>query len=151
VKIRHVHILSRSRLGFRGIFLLGLACLDLFYGLSFIAPDAATRETAAFEWRDRIMPTQAWGAIWIGAGLILVLNAFLRQDRFGYGLAIAIKLGWAFLCGVSWLTGDVHNGWVAMVIWGVFGWVTISESLRGEPLHVHEVTFIDDDPEGSHG
>lgn len=143
MKIRHIRVLSDTRLGYRGNFLLALACLDVFYGLSFIDPDHQTLSTPAFIWRDRIMPSTAWGAIWISAGLILLVNAFLKQDRIGYGLAIAIKVGWAFISGVSWLTGDVHNGWVSMVIWGVFAWATTSESMRGEPIRTHEVSFID--------
>jgi hypothetical protein len=129
------------------VFLLGLAILDVFYGLSFIAPDQQTLNTAQFLWRDRIMPSPAWGAIWIAAGVALLVNAFMRQDRIGYGIAVSIKLAWAFLSAVSWLTGDVHNGWVSMVIWGTFGWVTISESLRGEPVRTHEVTYMDPENE----
>jgi hypothetical protein len=143
VRIHHIRVISETRLGYRGVFLLGLALLDIFYGLSFMNPDDATLETPAYQWRDRIMPSSAWGAIWIVAGVVLVLNAFMRQDRVGYGVAIAVKLGWSFLSVVSWITGDVHNGWVSAVIWGVFGWVTISESLRGEPLRSHEVTYFD--------
>jgi hypothetical protein len=150
VRLRRIRVLSNTRLGYRGTFLIGLAALDVFYGVSFMNPDSTTKLTPAYVWRDHIMPSPVYGLIWIVAGIIIGINAFMRQDRIGYGLAIAIKMGWAFLALISWISGNVHNGWVSVVIWGVFGYVTISESTRGEPLRTHEVTFIDmeDDTRG---
>ena len=92
MRIRTVKVLSSSRLGYRGAFLLFLALVDLVYGLFLVRPAPEQIRTTQFEWRAHIMPTQAWGSVWITVGVVLLISAFLRQDRIGYALAIALKV-----------------------------------------------------------
>lgn len=145
--IRTYRILSSTRLGYRGAFLLFLAIIDLIYGWFLINPTPEQTKTTQFVWRDHIMPTEAWGVVWLTVAVVLIVSAFLRQDRIGYAAAIGLKVGWAFLAGAAGLTGNVQGAWTTVAIWGGFAGLTIMESGRAEPLHTHEVTIINGDPE----
>lgn len=143
--IRTYRILSSSRLGYRGAFLLFLAAIDVVYGWFLINPTPEQARTTQFVWRDHILPSEAWGAIWLTVAAILVVSALMRQDRVGYAAAIALKVGWAFIAAMSGLTGHTQGSWTAVAIWGGFAGLTIMESGRAEPLHTHEVTIINAD------
>jgi peptidoglycan/LPS O-acetylase OafA/YrhL len=143
--IRTYRVLSSTRLGYRGAFLLFLAIIDVIYGWFLINPTPEQSRTTQFIWRDHIMPTQAWGVIWICVAIILVVSAFMRQDRIGYAAAIALKVGWAFIAAVAGLTGSVQGAWTTVAIWGGFAALTILESGRPEPLHTHDVTIMSKD------
>jgi hypothetical protein len=145
--IRTYRILSSSRLGYRGAFLLFLAAIDLVYGWFLINPTPEQERTTQFIWRDHIMPTQAWGVIWLCVAVVLVSTAFLRQDRIGYAAAVALKVGWSFIAAIAGLTGHVQGAWTTVAIWGGFAALTILESGRPEPLHTHEVTIMGEDNE----
>jgi hypothetical protein len=145
--IRTYRILSSTRLGYRGAFLLFLAAIDVVYGWFLVNPTPEQTRTSQFVWRDHIMPTEAWGVIWLTVAFILAVSAFLKQDRIGYAAAIALKLGWAFIAAVAALSGSVQGGWSSVAIWGGFAGLTIMESGRAEPLHTEEVTIINGDRE----
>lgn len=145
MRIRTVRILSSSRLGYRGAFLLFLALVDLVYGWFLVNPTPEQVRTTQFEWRAHIMPTHAWGAIWLTVAVALLISAFMRQDRIGYALAIALKVGWAFVAAAGGITGHVQGSWTTVTIWGVFAGLTILESGRPEPIRTETVTVLDDD------
>jgi hypothetical protein len=65
--MRTYHILTSTRLGYRGAFLLFLAALDGVYGWFLVNPTSEQERTTQFQWRDHIMPTEAWGVIWLAA------------------------------------------------------------------------------------
>jgi hypothetical protein len=143
--MRTYHILTSTRLGYRGAFLLFLAALDGVYGWFLVNPTSEQERTTQFQWRDHIMPTEAWGVIWLAAAAVLATSAFMRQDRVGYAVGIGLKFGWAFIAVVAGVTGHVQGSWTSVTIWGVFGALTVMESGRAEPLHTQEMTIIDDD------
>lgn len=145
MRIRTYRVLSSSRLGYRGAFLLFLALVDVVYGWFLINPTDESQRTSAYEWRAHIMPPQAWGAIWLTVGVVLLISAFMRQDRIGYALAVALKVGWVFVAAAGGVVGRVEGAWTTVVIWGVFAGLTLLESGRPEPLHTENVTVIDDD------
>lgn len=145
MRIRTLRVISSSRLGYRGAFLLCLAGIDLVYGGILIDPPAESLRTSQYVWRDHIMPTEAWGTIWITVGVALLASAFMRQDRIGYALAIALKIGWAFVSVVGGLSGQVQGAWGSVAIWGGFAAMTILESGRPEPLRTESVTVLDDE------
>lgn len=146
-RIRTVRLLSSSRLGYRGAFLLFLAVIDLIYGWFLINPTPESTHTTQFVWRSHIMPTQAWGAVWVTVGVALLVSAFMRQDRIGYALAIALKIAWAFVAAAAGLSGHVQGSWTTVAIWGGFAALTVLESGRPEPLHTETVTILDDGTE----
>jgi hypothetical protein len=145
VRIRTYRVLSSSRLGYRGAFLLFLAVIDLIYGWFLVHPTPESRNTTQFVWRDHIMAPEAWGTIWIVVGVALLFSAFMRQDRVGYALAVGLKVGWAFVAAAGGLSGHVQGAWTTVAIWGGFAALTVLESGRPEPLQSHEVTILDTD------
>ena len=146
IRSRTLRVVSSSRLGYRGAFLLFLAIIDFIYGWFLAHPTPESRDTSQFVWRDHIMPTQAWGGIWIGVGAALLISAFMRQDRIGYALALALKIGWAFVAVAGGLTGHVQGSWTAVAIWGGFAALTVLESGRPEPIRTETVTEVDAEP-----
>lgn len=147
MRVRTYRVLSSTRVGYRGAFLLFLAVIDLVYGWFLVNPTPESQRTSQFIWRDEIMPTQAWGVIWLMAAVVLALSAFIRQDRVGYGVAIALKLAWAFVAAAAGFTGHVQGAWTTVAIWGGFAALTILESGRPEPLHTENVTVLDAEDE----
>lgn len=125
-------VLSRSRLGLRGAFLLCLAALDVVYGWSLFNPTAETMRGAAYEWRDQFMPSQDWGLLWIAAGVFIASYAWARVDRVGYSVAIGLKFFWATVAYASWLAGDVKQGWNLGTIFLCFGGLALIASLSPE-------------------
>lgn len=103
--------------GRRGRVLLFFGALDVIYGLSLAAPDAATRRAPLFTWLAHIAPMWAWAGIWGGVGVLLLWQAFCQQDRAGYAAAIGLKIGWGLVCLGGWLFGGVDRGYVSAAIW----------------------------------
>jgi hypothetical protein len=66
------------------------------------------------------LPLQAWGCLWIAAGLLAVVCAWLPQGRdwLGFLSLMAIVLPWMLSYLVSWWPMQVFSrGWVAAVVW----------------------------------
>lgn len=145
MKIRTYRILSSTRLGSRGAVLLVLAAIDVLFGAVLVYPPVEQLHSSAYLWRDHIMPTQVWGMIWIAVGVIVGANAFVRQDRVGYGFAIAIKIAWAFLALISAISGAVPGAWASVIVWGLAAVWVIIDSGRSETMHTREVTVLDAD------
>jgi hypothetical protein len=147
MRVRTYRVLSSSRLGYRGAFLLFLSLVDVVYGWFLANPTPEAQRTSAYEWRVHIMPPQAWGSIWLTVGVVLLISAFMRQDRIGYALAVGLKVGWVFVAAAGGVVGHVEGAWANVVIWGVFAGLTLLESGRPEPLHTENVTVIDEEPQ----
>lgn len=109
------------RVGRRGAILLILSVIDFAYGLSLVSPSADSVASSTVMWRQHYAPIWAWGAGWLIVGVILFVSAFLRNDAFGYAAAIGWKIIWSLTTLASWAFGDVDRGWVATIIWAVFG------------------------------
>lgn len=128
------------RIGRRGAILLILAVIDVSYGLSLIGPASETLGLAATRWREHYAPLWVWGLGWLVIAVILIVSAFLRNDRFGYAAAIGWKIAWSATTLASWIIGGVDRGWVSSIIWAVVagmvlviaGWPEPSGVLRAE-------------------
>jgi hypothetical protein len=112
---------GHHHIGRRGAILLILSVIDVAYGLSLVAPSAESVTSSSMVWRQHYAPTWVWGSCWLIVGAVLVVSAFLRNDAFGYAAAIGWKIIWALTTLASWAFGGVDRGWVATIIWGVFG------------------------------
>lgn len=147
MRIRTLRVLSSSRLGYRGAFLFCLSIIDVTYAWFLISPTPEQSANSDYVWRDHIMPSYAWGGIWLAAAGVLMICAFSRQDRIGYAIAIGLKVGWAFVAAAGGLTGNVQGSARSVAIWGGFAMLTVIASGWPEPMHSHEVTVIDEDPD----
>jgi hypothetical protein len=107
------------RIGRRGAILLILAVVDIAVGLSMIGPTSETAGLAATRWREHYAPLWVWGVGWLVIAAILIVSAFLRNDRFGYAAAIGWKIAWSATTLASWIIGGVDRGWVSSIIWAV--------------------------------
>lgn len=68
----------------------------------------------------QLMPLQAWGCLWIAAGLVAIVCAFLPQgvDVPGFVALMLIVLPWMLGYLVSWWPlGVFPRGWLAAVVW----------------------------------
>jgi hypothetical protein len=125
------------RVGFRGTDLLMLAAVDFAYGHTFISPDPGQQVTngylaAAIPFRDHEMSMWAWAFMWWITGAFCLINAFRREDQWGYGMAIALKV--AFVTAI--LYGSAHGmpgASTRAIVWVfVTGWV-VAAARRAEP------------------
>jgi hypothetical protein len=107
------------RIGRRGAILLILAVIDIAYGMSLVGPASETLGLAATIWREHYAPLWVWGVGWLVIAAILIVSAFLRNDRFGYAAAIGWKIAWSLTSLASWIVGGVERGWVSSIVWAV--------------------------------
>lgn len=106
-------------LGRRGAILLSYGTVWSLYGYAQVASPASDQRglTVATQW----LPLTVWGWIWVTAGLLAIVAAFMKQgaDWFGFvGLAL-IVLPWVTSYLATWLLGDFPRGWVAAAVWAV--------------------------------
>jgi hypothetical protein len=126
------------RIGFRGIDLLLLAAVDFAYGLSFVHPSDPGQRivngylAAAIPFDDVALSMWTWAFMWWLTGAFCLVNAFRREDRWGYGMAIALKVGYV----TAILYGNQHgmpNGTTRAIVWiFITGWV-VAAARRAEP------------------
>jgi hypothetical protein len=108
------------RIGRRGSYLLFLALLDVLFGWSlYTEPGILTKVY------NLVLPVEAWGVIWFLVGIACLIQAFARQDRIAFTLAVALKIAWASVTLYSWLTlPTVPREWVSAIIWYAFAGIT---------------------------
>lgn len=99
------------RIGHRGSVLLFLAMLDFLYGYSILADKKLLTHYGL------ILPLDVWAALWIGVGAFLLTGVFTLKDRWHYGVASTLKVGWASAYINVALTGFYPRAWVTSVIW----------------------------------
>jgi hypothetical protein len=102
------------RAGRRGAFLAFLAILDWGYGYSLFVTAAPQR---AF---DLLLPWQAWGVIWMAAGVVCASGILARRDWPQFTVAAGIKAAWGFLFADIWLVQHAPRGWVSVILWLAF-------------------------------
>lgn len=107
-------------LGRRGAILLCYGTVWLLYGYGqIISPQPDQR---GLDLLLRAWPLQVWGYLWITAGLMAIVFAWLPQglDTAGFVAVVAIALPWTLGYLVSWWPmGVFPRGWIAAAIWGV--------------------------------
>lgn len=109
-----------QQLGRRGAILLCYGTVWALYGYGQLItpqPDKRGLDLMLQAW-----PLQVWACLWIAAGLIAAVAAFLPQgaDWFGFVALVVMVLPWMLGYLVSWWPlGTFPRGWVAAVIWGV--------------------------------
>jgi hypothetical protein len=90
------HRLSR-RLGFRGAALMAFAIFDLVWASSLVDPVASRPLKNAPTYRViiGIAPLWIWALIMASVGMLLFVQAWMRDDRAAFAAAIGVKLVWA--------------------------------------------------------
>jgi hypothetical protein len=123
--VLHLPLWIGQRVGRRGFALLFFAFLDFVYGFSLLnPPKAGPGATLAFV--DQVMPLSYWGVLWVGVGVVCLIGAFVRQDRWAFAAAMALKTLWGTVMFLGWALFSVDRGWVSAAIWLVFAvWVYI--------------------------
>lgn len=125
------------RIGFRGATLLLLALVDFAYARTFIHPDpgqeiANRYLSAAMPFSDPAISRWTWALAWWITGLFCLVNAFRRNDRWGYGMAVALKVAYVLAILYGGTLG-MPNASTRGVVWTfIAAWVLI-ESRRAEP------------------
>src|SRR5262249_52293146 len=91
---------------------------------------------------DRV-PLQVWGWLWITAGVVAIVSAWMPQgaDRFGFLALSLMVLPWVLSYLFAWWQGIFPRGWIAAALYGglaigimvVAGWSEPPRSKRAEP------------------
>lgn len=74
-----------------------------------------------------------WATIWAAVGVVLLVGAFIRQDRLAYAAAALLKITWAAVYLIGWVFHDVYRGWAAALVWLLFAAITLIISTWPEP------------------
>lgn len=127
----------QKTLGRRGEFLLILGTGKTCYGISFIVSPATL---PGLELLTRFCSLQSWAWLWIAAGCITLVSAFLRigRDWLGFVAALTPPTVWAIAYTHAVITGEYSRGlWVA--IWyltshvGVIMWASATPEYSVPP------------------
>jgi hypothetical protein len=129
----------RELVGWRGYFLLCFGSFDLVYGWTkLIHPDPTARDSQQlhligqlFPWLDSERTLLTWGYLWWAVGIICLVNAFRKDDQWGYGSAIGIKVTWIGANSWAWAHGLIGGG-ANVAIWVFILAVAIGCALRPE-------------------
>lgn len=108
------------RVGRRGGCLLFFAFLDLVYGSSLARPPRGTLSDPTFHYINSIMPLDIWATIWIIAGLLCLVVAFIRLDAIAFATEIFLKIVWGVMTGLAWVTADAPRGYISAAVWLAF-------------------------------
>lgn len=149
----------RTRVGWRGFFLLCFGLFDLVYGWTkLIYPDPVSKASQQMELIGQLFPVfdpettlNLWGYLWWLAGILCIIAAFMTDDWLGYGAAIAIKVSWILANLWAWGQGLVGGGsvvatWV-FILAVATGLALREETVRGlEELATGEIPRPKEDP-----
>lgn len=106
-------------LGRRGAILLTYGAIWALFGYSLIVepnPDRSGIQTLL-----RLWPLSTWGVLWIVAGAVAVVSAFMPTglDWAGYAALPLMAVCWAGSYLAAWQPlGDNNRGWITAAIWG---------------------------------
>lgn len=128
-------------LGRRGAFLLSIGMVWGLIGYGqLVSPQPDQRGLKLLLNR---VPLEVWGWLWITAGVVAILSAFLRQgsDRFGFAALSLMVTPWIVSYLVAWGQGTFPRGWIASALYGglaigimvVAGWSEPPRPKREEP------------------
>lgn len=131
----------RRRVGDRGAALLCLGVFDFVYGWTkLINPDPVSAHSQQLQLIGQLFPMLpdhttllVWGYLWWLAGVFCVVNAFRRNDRWGYGAAIGIKVSWISANLIAWSHGLVGGGSTA-AYWSFVLAMTVLSAIRAESV-----------------
>jgi hypothetical protein len=114
----------KHRVGRRGSALLFLALVDLAYSWGLYVPLHPLSPVNMY--LDGIGTLWFWGTLWGITGIICIIAAFRRQDRFGFAAASLLKVFWALMNFAAAIFGHVPRAGVSAAIWlCLSGWIYI--------------------------
>ena len=126
-------------LGRRGAILLSYGTVWSLYGYAQVVSPPPDQRGLALA--TQMLPLTAWGWLWVTAGLVAIVAAFMPQgaDWFGFvGLAL-IVLPWVTSYLATWALGDFPRGWVAAAVWAVIAVPVIVVAGWREPVRPKRV------------
>lgn len=121
-----ISIKLADSIGRRGSALLFFALLDVIYAISLAFPPEFDRLSPTNRFVQTIAPLSAWAVLWFLTGMVCLVGAFTRRDRWAYTAAMALKTLWGVTLLLGWLLLGLERGYVAAIIWlAMAGWVYI--------------------------
>ncbi|HEX5596100.1 MAG TPA: hypothetical protein VFX61_08830 [Micromonosporaceae bacterium] len=114
------------RLGRRGALLTLKGTIAVLYGYGQIVQPLPNPR--GLHLLLKLMPIDAWGGVWIAAGVTALVCAWLppRRDWPGFLAVWLIGSAWAMAYLVAWWPLDEYpRGWVPAAIFGAFGFVCL--------------------------
>lgn len=142
-------VYGRLSIGRRGIVLMIFGTFDLIYGWSLLRPPPGSAAAVAQLFRNQLIPAEVWAWAWVVAGVILIVQAFMKRDMVGYSVGIAIKISWAAQAFAGWAYGGISRGWVSGLVWLVFAGLVAVIAGWPEPVRWPTVPLPPERPEGS--
>jgi len=120
--------------GRRGAFQLLFAGVYLIVGASFwIMPGSGSRQ-ASLKWLTAVVPLEPFAALWIVAGLLGIVSAFMcrPKDWFGFAALVFAPAMWGALFLIGALVGSPQAYLSAAVYWLFAAAPMIVSGMQGE-------------------
>lgn len=111
---------ARRRIGHRGTALLFFAAVDLVYAVSLASATPGTLASPTYQFLAQLLPIPIWAGVWLGVGLLCLIQAFMRFDRLAFAAASFLKVAWGLTHLIGWIVVDLPRGYLAAAIWLAF-------------------------------
>lgn len=130
-------------IGRRGASLLFVAFIGIVLALSLLAPSPAQVSTLG-----QVVPLKLWAVAWSVTAALCVFQAFRRNDRLAFAVAVAMFTSWAMQYIVAWVSGVTERGYLAAAVYIAFGgWLAViatwPEALRLPYSAVNHTNYPD--------
>lgn len=127
-------------LGRRGAILLSYGAVWSLYGYGVLVSPLPSQPGLALA--IDLLPLRVWGWLWIGAGLIALVSAWLPQgvDWLGFLTLPLIVLPWMLSYLTAWLQGVFPRGWIAAAVWAAIAVPVLVTAGWSEPPRVKRVS-----------
>lgn len=109
------------RVGHRGSFLMLFGLAVIFYALAIVFEPSGFLIYPSF-----ILPWHTWVIVWIGVGIVSIIGAFRRVDKWSFALSATASALWSFRWFHVVLLAHSSGAWTTAITWLVIaGIVTI--------------------------
>ncbi|MFJ5967872.1 hypothetical protein [Streptomyces sp. NPDC093060] len=127
-------------LGRRGAILLCYGTVWALYGYGVLISPQPNQ--LGLNLAIQLLPLQVWGVLWIIAGVIALVSAWLPSgfDWPGFLALPVIVLPWMTSYFVAWLQGDFTRGWIAAAVWAAIAVPVLVVAGWPEPPRVKRVS-----------
>lgn len=110
----------RRRIGHRGTALLFFAAVDVVYAVSLMSATPGMLASPTYAFLAQLLPIPVWAGVWLGVGLLCLVQACLRSDRLAFAAASFLKVAWGLTHLIGWIVVDLPRGYLAAAIWLAF-------------------------------
>lgn len=117
------------KVGRRGLVLIFVGILDFVFAANL----EINRPRTSVAVYGTILPLNWWVFVWVLAGVVAWVSAFMIVDRIGFGFSALIFSFWGWLSFLAWIRGDQPTAWATATFFLVIAALIVIPATWPEP------------------